>query len=235
MLTFEDVTTRRDGRTVLEDVSVSIPPTEFVLVVGANGAGKTTFLQHLNGLREPSEGTVHLDGTPLEEDLLAARQAIGMVFQEPRDQLIGATVGTDVAFGPENLGLPRDEITDRVAESLHAVGMAEATDRGIDTLSHGERTRVAIAGALAMQPRYLVLDEPFVGLDARGRSTILEHVMDRDAAGTGVIVATHDVRDVYGWADRILGLIEGQLVVDTDPEDARDRLSELDVRPPAAS
>jgi len=222
------------GDTVaVEDVSVTIEDGEFVVLAGANGSGKTTLVCHFNALLEPDAGTVEVDGHEATESPVLARTSVGMVFQHPRDQFVAATVGADVAFGPENLGLDRDPIDDRVARALGAVGMADRENDRIETLSGGEQARVAIAGALAMEPDHLVLDEPFAGLDQPARESLLAHLDDLHAGGTGIVVVTHDLRDLLGRADRLLGMCDGRLVVDTDPGSAESALAGLDVRVPA--
>jgi biotin transport system ATP-binding protein len=232
MIEFQSVSHAFDDVPVLEDVSLSIDAGEFVLLAGANGSGKTTLLRHSNGLLEPDSGEVLVDGTPVAEDLIAARSSVGMVFQHPRDQFVAATVGEDVAFGPENLGLDRAEIDRRVAAALDAVNMAGREDERIDALSGGEQSRVAIAGALAMEPTHLVLDEPFTGLDAPARRSVLERLASLSADGTGVLLATHDLRDVCELADRIIAMHDGHVAVDGPPADALDELDGLEVRVP---
>ncbi|WP_424014324.1 energy-coupling factor ABC transporter ATP-binding protein [Halorubrum xinjiangense] len=216
----------------VDDVSLSVPDGEFLVVAGANGSGKTTLVRTFNGLVEPDAGTVAVNGTPVDEDLVAARSAVGMVFQDPRDQLVAATVGADVAFGPENLGLSHDEIDRRVDEALAAVNMAGRERERVDSLSGGERERVAIAGALAMRPDHLVLDEPFTGLDEPARRSVVERLRALHAEGTSVVVVTHDLRDVAALADRIVGLADGRVAVDATPEEAISALPGLDVRVP---
>ena len=218
------------GVTAVDDVSLSVPDGEFLVVAGANGSGKTTLVRTFNGLVTPDSGTVAVNGSPVESDLVAARTAVGMVFQDPRDQLVAATVGADVAFGPENLGLAHDEIDRRVAAALDAVNMAGREDERVASLSGGER--VAIAGALAMEPDHLVLDEPFTGLDEPARRSVVDHLGERHRAGTSVIVVTHDLRDVLGLADRVVGLANGGVAVDAAPEAAVADLPGLDVRVP---
>ncbi len=214
------------------DVSVTIEDGEFVVLAGANGSGKTTLVRHFNALLEPDAGTVEVDGLDVTESPVAARTSVGMVFQQPRDQFVAATVGADVAFGPENLGLDRETIDDRVARALGAVGMAGHEGDRIDELSGGEQSRVAIAGALAMEPDHLVLDEPFAGLDQPARESVLAHLDDLQADGTGIVVVTHDLRDLLDRADRLLGMADGRLVVDADPADASEALTDFDVRVP---
>jgi len=232
MIETRELVYRYDGILALDGVSATIADGEWVVLAGANGSGKTTLIRHFNALLEPDAGKVLVDGRSTPEHPVAARTSVGMVFQNPRDQFVAATVGADVAFGPENLGLDRAEIDRRVEDALAAVNMAgRETDR-IDALSGGEQARVAIAGALAMEPSHLVLDEPFAGLDWPARRSVLDHLDALHADGTGVVVVTHDVRDVLSRADRVLGLREGRLVVEADPETARDRLADIDVRVP---
>ncbi|WP_408957663.1 energy-coupling factor ABC transporter ATP-binding protein [Natrinema sp. 74] len=235
MIEFQSVSHAFDGVSVLEDVSLSIDDGEFVLLAGANGSGKTTLMRHCNGLLEPDSGEVLVDGTPVAEDLIAARSNVGMVFQHPRDQFVAATVGADVAFGPENLGLERRAIDRRVAAALEAVNLAARGDERIDALSGGEQSRVAIAGALAMEPTHLVLDEPFTGLDDPARRSVLERLEALSADGTGVLLATHDLRDVLGLADRVIAMRNGRVAVDGPPADALEELEGLEVRVPDAT
>ncbi|WP_135853314.1 energy-coupling factor ABC transporter ATP-binding protein [Halorussus salinus] len=216
----------------VDGISLRIPDGEFVLLAGPNGSGKSTLVRHFNGLLDPDEGEVLVDGTPVADDLVAARTSVGMVFQQPRDGFVAATVGADVAFGPENLGLSHDEIDRRVSDALAAVNMAGRRDERIDELSGGERERVAIAGALAMDPDHLVLDEPFTGLDAPARESVVEQLRSLKASGTGVLLVTHDLRDAFDLADRIVALADGQVAVDEVPADARERLPDLGIRVP---
>jgi biotin transport system ATP-binding protein len=220
------------GVTAVDGVSLAIPDGEFLIVAGANGSGKTTLVRTFNGLVAPDAGSVAVNGTPVADDLVAARTAVGMVFQDPRDQLVAATVGGDVAFGPENLGCSHAEIDRRVADALAAVNMTGREDDRIAELSGGERERVAIAGALAMEPDHLILDEPFTGLDEPARRSVLGRLRELSETGTGVIAVTHDLRDVLGLADRIVGLADGRVALDAPPEAAVEELPDLDVRVP---
>jgi biotin transport system ATP-binding protein len=215
----------------VDDVSLSIDDGEFLLLAGPNGSGKTTLVRHFNGLLEPDSGGVEVNGHRVEADVVAARTAVGMVFQDPRDGFVAATVGAEVAFGPENLGLDRAEIERRVDDALDAVRLGGKRDARIEELSGGERERVAIAGALAMDPDHLVLDEPFTGLDWPARQAVLERLDALHESGRSVVVVTHDLRDVAALADRVVVLSEGRIALDSaapDPE----RLTELGVRPP---
>ncbi|XVH30227.1 energy-coupling factor ABC transporter ATP-binding protein [Haloferacaceae archaeon DSL9] len=236
MIETRDLTRRYGDATAVDDVSITIDDGEFVLLVGANGSGKTTLVRQFNGLETPDEGEVLVDGTPVGADLLAARVAVGMVFQDPQDQLVAATVGADVAFGPENLGLDRAEIDRRVAAALDAVNMRGREGERVDSLSGGEVERVAIAGVLAMEPSHLVLDEPLTGLDEPARRSVLSHLRALHRAGTGVVVVTHDLRGVLEAADRVLGMENGRVAfdvaIDGDARAATAALSSLDVHVP---
>ncbi|KAA9399653.1 ABC transporter ATP-binding protein [Haloarcula sp. CBA1130] len=232
MIAVRDLRYQYGAVAVLDGVTLSIPDGQYCLLVGPNGSGKTTLVRHLNALLTPDAGTVTVDGTDVTDDPVVARTQIGMVFQHPRDQFVAATVGADVAFGPENLGLDRDEIDRRVEAALDAVDLGGAADTRIDALSGGEQARVAIAGALAMEPNYLVLDEPLVGLDWPARESVLAHLDALAADGTGIIVVTHDLRDLHERADRLVALHEGRVVFDESPSAALDTLPDLGVRDP---
>ncbi|RQH01355.1 energy-coupling factor ABC transporter ATP-binding protein [Natrarchaeobius oligotrophus] len=232
MIEFRSVSYAFEDVPVLDELSLSIGDGEFVVLAGANGSGKTTLLRHCNGLLSPDEGTVLVDERPVEDDLVAARSSIGMVFQHPRDQFVAATIDADVAFGPENLGLERAEIDRRVDAALEAVNMTGRGDERIDSLSGGEQARVAIAGALAMKPTHLVLDEPFTGLDEPARRSVLSRLESLSARGTGVLLATHDLRDVLALADRVVAMRDGRVVLDDAPDRALEELGGLEVRVP---
>jgi len=232
MIDVRNVSDAYDGVPALTDVSLRIDDGEWMLLVGPNGSGKTTLVQQFNALQEPDDGEVRINGKPAAADPVAARTAVGMVFQNPRDQFVAATVGADVAFGPENLGLDYAEIDRRVKRALTAVNMDGRRDDRIDALSGGEQARIAIAGALAMEPMHLVLDEPFAGLDWPARRSLLDHLDEVHADGTGIVLVTHSVRDLLSRADRVVALHEGTVVVDADPETARERLPDIGVRVP---
>jgi len=232
MIRTREVVARYDETVAVNGVSLDIDDGEYVLLVGPNGSGKTTLVRTFNGLVTPDSGRVLVDGTPVDEDLVAARQAVGMVFQEPRDSFVAATIEADVAFGPRNLGLSQAEIDRRVEAALDAVALAGRGDERIDRLSGGERERVAIAGALAMEPAHLVLDEPLTGLDEPARRSVLARLDSLHASGTSVIVVTHDLRGVIDAADRVIGMIDGRIAFETDADEAREELAALDVYVP---
>jgi biotin transport system ATP-binding protein len=223
----------RYGETAAVDgVSITIDDGEFVALAGPNGAGKTTLVRHFNGLLEPDDGEVRINESAVGDDLVAARSAVGMVFQHPRDQFVAATVREDLAFGPRNLGLDAETIDSRIAAALEAVNMDGRGDAQIDSLSGGEQERVAIAGALAMQPDHLVLDEPLTGLDDPARTSVVDHLVDLHRSGTSVVVVTHDLRDVLRIADRVVVLTDGTVALDAASDRARGQLAPLGVREP---
>lgn len=243
MIEIKDLTFRYDrqprsndagsgSRPVIDSVSLTIDDSSFVVLAGPNGSGKTTLVRHFNGLLEPDAGSVAVNGRRVSEDVVAARTAVAMTFQDPRDGFVAATVGADVAFGPENLGLKRERIDQRVQQALTAVRMDGTEERRIDQLSGGERARVAIAGALAMRPDHLVLDEPFVGLDEPARQSVLDRLKALFTDGMSIIVVTHDLRALLDLADRLLVASGGRIVLDGPPEAMMDRLADREVRVP---
>ncbi|MFT4884698.1 MAG: biotin transport system ATP-binding protein [Natronomonas sp.] len=231
MITADGLTYRYGDAVALDGVSLSIDDGEFLVLAGANGSGKTTLVRHFNGLLSPDEGEVRVDGESIDDNPVLARTTVGMVFQNPRDCFVAATVAEDIAFGPENLGLPRSEIEARVEAALDAVDMADQREARIDQLSGGEQARVAIAGALAMEPDHLVLDEPFTGLDWPAQKAVLERLDELSAEGTSIVVVTHDLRDLLERADRVVALAGGRIAFDEPPENARNRLEDADIRP----
>lgn len=231
MIAVRDLVHRRGETTALDGVSLRIEDGEFVVIAGPNGSGKTTLVRHLNGLLDPDEGAVSIDDLSVPENPVAARTSVGMVFQNPRDCFVAATVEADVAFGPENLGLDRAEIDRRVTAALEAVEMDDHRRSRIDHLSGGQQARIAIAGALAMEPAHLVLDEPFSGLDWPSRQAVLERLDVLSADGTSVVIVTHDLEGLLERADRIIALSEGTVAFDGTPERAASRLESLGVRP----
>jgi len=234
MIETRSVVCRYGETTAVDDVSISVDRGEYVALVGPNGSGKTTLVRTFNGLETPASGEVLIEGRAVAEDLVAARQAVGMVFQEPRDSFVAATIRADVAFGPRNLGLSSDEIDRRVDDALAAVNLAGRGDKRIDELSGGERERVAIAGALAMDPDYLVLDEPLTGLDEPARRAVCSRLAGLYETGTAIIVVTHDLRGIIDDAERVVGMDDGHVVFDTDATAAREELAVLDVYIPPA-
>ncbi len=210
------------GVTALEGLDLTIAAGRRLAILGPNGAGKTTLLLHLNGTLKPSAGHIELDGAPARYDraaLTAWRAAVGLVLQEPDDQLFAATVAEDVSFGPVNLGLSETDIRARVTEALGALDIADLADRPTHQLSYGQKKRVAIAGAIALRPRVLLLDEPTSGLDARGTAHLLAVLSRLHAAGTTLVFTTHDVDLAWRFADDV-ALFDGGRVVAEGPGEA---------------
>ena len=221
---------RDDAPPALAGATFSLEPGELVAVVGANGSGKSTLARLCDGLLLPNEGSVTVDGldTSDPEALPRVRALVGMVFQDPDDQIVGTVVEEDCAFGPENLGVPRDEIRRRVDDALAAVGLSGMERREPHLLSEGQKQRLAVAGALALRPRYLVLDEATAMLDPAGRRAVLS-IAERLARndGHGVLVVSHDLA-AAARADRVLGLVSGRVVFDGTPTDLLTRSDMLD-------
>lgn len=208
-------------QTALDDLSLSIERGEFVAVLGSNGSGKSTLAKHLNALLLPTSGACRIEGidTREEADVWRIRQKVGMVFQNPDNQLIAAVVEDDVAFGPENLGVPSAEIRRRVDEALKAVNMTEFRSYAPHLLSGGQKQRIAIAGTLAMQTEAIVFDEATAMLDPEGRAEILAVVQRLHAAGRITIVFITHFMEEAAAADRILVLDHGRLVMDAPPRE----------------
>ena len=218
-LTFRYTTEEGAAPTVLDGVSLSIQPGEFVAVLGHNGSGKSTLAKHFNAILLPSGGKVYVDGmdTCDEEKLLDIRRQVGMVFQNPDNQIVASVVEEDVAFGPENLGVPSAEIRERVDRALAAVGMTDYARHAPHLLSGGQKQRVAIAGVLAMRPRCIVLDEPTAMLDPVGRKEVLDTIryLNREQ-GITVVLITHHM-DEAAQADRLIVMHDGHIVADDSP------------------
>lgn len=207
----------------VNDVSFTIEEGEFLGVIGHTGSGKSTLLQHMNGLLLPTAGSVKVDGMDTQNAKLRReiRARVGMVFQYPEYQLFEETVAADVAFGPKNMGLGEDEVRARVSEALLRVGLDEArfAEQSPFDLSGGEKRRTALAGILAMRPKYLILDEPMAGLDPRGRNEILTLIERlRRESGTTIIMVSHSMDDVAKFASRIAVLNDGRLFLLDTPE-----------------
>lgn len=208
-------------RPALRNLELVVRPGEFVVVLGRNGSGKSTLARHLNALLQPTAGRVFVMGLPTDQPELVwtIRQHVGMVFQNPDNQLVGTTVEEDAAFGPENLGLPSSEIAGRVEGALAAVGLSRHGQEAPHRLSGGQKQRVAIAGVLAMQPAAVVLDEPTSMLDPAGREEVLQTIRRlHRTLGLTVIYITHDLRDAVD-ADRVIVLDAGRVAIDGPPRE----------------
>ncbi len=216
----------------LRDVNLTIYDGEFVGIIGHTGSGKSTLIQHLNGLLKPSSGTIRVGGTDITAkgaDLKTLRQRVGLVFQYPEHQLFEETVYKDVAYGPKNMGLSQDEIDERVREAMRYVGLTEKyMNRSPFELSGGQKRRVAIAGVLAMRPEVLILDEPAAGLDPAGREEILTQIRALYLAQKmTVLFVSHSMEDVARSAGRIIVMNQGTVAMDGKPAEIFSRAAEL--------
>ena len=227
LLAFDNVSFSYPGSSApaLRGVSLQLQAGEYLAVLGANGSGKSTLALHMNGLLRPSEGSVSLQlpgGELLDsrrrEHLPQLRRACSMVFQDPDEQTVAATVEEDVAFGPENLGLPRDELRCRVGRALERVGLAGREEQLVASLSRGQRQRVAVAGALAMEPAVLVCDEPTAMLDAQGSRAVMEVLAEVNREGCAVVLITHSMEAAL-QAQRIIVMEEGRIALDGSPRE----------------
>jgi len=203
-----------DGTSALNDINLEINKGDRVAIIGSNGAGKSTLFLHFNGILKPTSGLIRIYGESFnynKKDLMKIRQKVGIVFQNPDDQLFAPTVVEDVAFGPMNLGLPIEEVDKRVKESLAMVGMSGLEKKPPHHLSGGQKKRVAIAGILAMKPEIMVMDEPTTGLDPQGAKQIMSllYELNRDMS---IIISSHDVEIITQFADKILILHEGKFI-----------------------
>lgn len=217
----------------IRGVTLDIHKGELLGIIGHTGSGKSTFIQHLNGLLRPNEGRVLLDGVDIWENpkkIRSVRFRVGMVFQYPEHQLFEDTIYKDIAFGPTNMGLSEEEIDRRVRQAAAYVGLDESLlDKSPFDLSGGEKRRAAIAGVMAMEPEVLILDEPTAGLDPRGREQILSMIQDyRRTRGTTVLLVTHSMEDVARVADRVLVMSEGQVAMLDTVEAVFSRAQELE-------
>jgi len=220
-------------RIALQDINLEINDGEFIGLIGHTGSGKSTLIQHLNALLIPSSGEVLLNGVNIYKDkskLKVIRQRVGLVFQYPEHQLFEMTVYKDVAYGPGNLGLSKEEIDKRVRNALETVGLNEDTfDKSPFELSGGQRRRAAIAGVLAMEPEVLILDEPTAGLDPKGRDEILDAIkLMHDNRKIIVILVSHSMEDVAKLADRIVVLNNGSVVLTGTPREVFAKVDELE-------
>ncbi len=206
---------------VLVDFSLEIPKGEFVAVLGHNGSGKSTAAKMMNALLVPESGTVSVDGIPTNDEkrVIDIRRKVGMVFQNPDNQLVATIVEDDVAFGPENLGVPAEEIRQRVDGALKAVGMYEFRHREPHKLSGGQKQRVAIAGVIAMQTDCIVMDEPTAMLDPRGRKEVMQTIkMLKEKLGITVVLITHYMDEAV-QADRVVVMSDGKIELDSTPRE----------------
>jgi biotin transport system ATP-binding protein len=223
-----------DGGYGLRSLSLRLELAALTLLTGGNGSGKTLLARHIAGLLEPSDGTISLEAET-DGGTRALSQRTGIVFQEPDSQFIGQTVEGDLAFGPRNLALAQSEVHRRVRRASRLLGIEPLLHRDPHTLSGGEKRRVAIAGAVALEPSYLILDEPFANLDFPAVRDLLSYVLTLHDAGHGVLLITHDVDKVLGLVDRVVVLDSGVLRFNGTPQELFPRLREFALGPPRAS
>lgn len=233
-LTFEYIRRDEDGNVesinkAIDGVSLKVTKGDFVAVLGANGSGKSTLAKHINAILYPTEGSIWVNGlnTADDKNLWDIRQTAGMVFQNPDNQIIATVVEEDVGFGPENLGVPTEEIWERVEKSLEAVGMLEYRHLSPNKLSGGQKQRVAIAGIMAMKPECIVLDEPTAMLDPNGRKEVIATVRElNDKENVTVILITHHMDEVI-YADKVFVMDHGHIVMEGTPREIFSRVEEI--------
>ena len=219
-------------KTAIRDVNVTLTQGESVFILGHTGSGKSTFVQHLNALLQPTGGTVKIDGEDINKDKISRRDVkrrVGLVFQYPEYQLFEETVAEDIAFGPKNMKLTKEEIEERVREASSLVGLDESFfSRSPLELSGGQKRRVAIAGVIAMRPEVLILDEPTAGLDPVGSRTIMENIRDYwQKTGATVLIVSHNMDDAARYGERLIVFDHGTIRMDGTPEEVFSRTDEL--------
>ena len=228
-LKYDDDGNVEDTQRAVDDVSLDIQPGQFIAILGHNGSGKSTLAKQMNALLLPTEGAMYVDGTDTakEQDLWKIRQKAGMIFQNPDNQIIGSVVEEDVGFGPENLGVPTDEIWRRVDDSLTRTGMTEYRKQSPNRLSGGQKQRVAIAGVLAMLPKCIIMDEPTAMLDPNGRKEVIRSARElNQKEGVTVILITHYMEEVID-ADAVFVMEEGRIVLQGTPKEVFSHVEEL--------
>ena len=217
----------------LKDVNFEIPDGQFVGIIGHTGSGKSTLIQHLNGLIKPTSGHIYYNGQDIYQEgysLKLLRSKVGLVFQYPEHQLFEVDVFSDVCYGPKNLGLPKEEIEKRAKEALTLVNLDESLwKQSPFELSGGQKRRVAIAGVMAMKPEVLILDEPTAGLDPKGRDEILDQILElHDKKGMTIILVSHSMEDIARYADRLMVMNQGEKVYDGTPKEVFEHYKELE-------
>ncbi len=221
-----------DGTHALKDISLTISEGEFLLICGPNGSGKTTLIRLIGNLLKPTTGSIRINGPDPLRPSKQARTEVGMVFQDPDSQIVGETVKEDVAFGPENMGLPVEEVARRVDWALEVMGLKILSEKPCYLLSGGEKRRLAIAGVLAMKPQVILFDEPFSFLDYPGIQEVLKHMIRLNREGHTLVVTTHDVEKVIAHVNRIAIINDGELKIAGPPEDLMTKLPTFGIRPP---
>lgn len=221
-----------NGTLAIDDVNLVVDEGEFLVLAGRNGSGKTVLVRHFNGLLLPTTGEVLLEGEPITQNLTEARKKIGLIFQDSDSQIVGQTVAEDVAFGPENLCLPRTEVDGRVRDCLNAVGLNHLAGQRPQILSGGQKRRLAVAGVLAMKPRMIIFDEPFAGLDYPGVIQVLRQITALHREGHTIIVVTHELEKSLAHANRLVIMEQGRVVLDGTPAELLDGLEKHGIKRP---
>lgn len=224
-----------DGTHALKGINLAIPQGEFLLICGPNGSGKTTLIRLIGGLMKPTAGSVRLNRLEAGRAVKDIRAFVGTVFQDADSQIVGETVREDVAFGPENLGLPADQVQERVTWAMQVMGLERISEKPCYLLSGGEKKRLSIAGVLAMKPQVILFDEPFSHLDYPGTREILRHMVDLHRQGHTLVLTTHDVEKVIGHVDRLAVIDQGELKLIGSPDAVVPHLSRFGVRPPCSA
>lgn len=227
-MTYDDSEKTQEIRAI-DDVSFSVEKGEFIAILGRNGSGKSSLAKHINGLLLPTEGAVYVKGmdTRNQEEILQIRQSAGIVFQNPDNQIVGAVVDEDVAFGPENMGRPTEDIWRRVTKALEDVGMTAYKEASPNRLSGGQKQRIAIAGIMAMEPECIILDEPTAMLDPQGRQHVLSLVKElNQEKNITILMVTHHMEEVL-LADRVIVMQEGKIAADGTPKEIFSQVEKL--------
>ncbi len=233
ILEVKEVTHRfPNGTEAVKKVTFEVNEGELLVISGKNGSGKSVLMHHLNGLYKPTSGSILFRGKSIFKNLSRTRQKIGLVFQNSDSQIVSQTVGMDIAFGPENLNLDKEEVEKRVETALKIVGLTEKRNHYTHSLSGGEKKKLAIAGILAMNPEIIILDEPFSNLDYPGVRQILRQILDLHKSGHTVICITHELDKILFHADRLIIMKEGEIVCDGSPEETIIEASRYDIRIP---
>lgn len=221
-----------DGTMGITDINLKIYAGDFLILAGANGSGKTVLTRHLNGLLKPTKGEVLFNGTPVGKNLMETRQNVGLIFQDSDSQFVGQTVKEEVAFGPENLNLPREKVEKVVTDALVGVGLEAFITQRPHTLSGGQKRKLAVAGVLAMNPSVIIFDEPFTGLDYPGVKQVLKQLVTLHQSGHTIIVVTHELEKVLAHSNRLVVMSQGTLVLDGKPALIIDEIEKYGVRMP---
>ncbi|NDY74181.1 ABC transporter ATP-binding protein [Desulfobacter hydrogenophilus] len=205
------------GDTGIFDICLTVARDDFIVLAGKNGCGKTTLIRHFNGLLMPDNGRILLNGQDIQKDLTLARKKIGMVFQDPDTQIIADSVFDEIAFGPENLNMDREEINDKVSIALNMLDLSHLRDRNPATLSGGEKRRLAIAGILVMEPDLIIFDEPFANLDYPSILSLVKLCQKLHQSGHAIVMTTHDVAPVITLATKMMVMDKGRIKAEGDP------------------